>query len=83
MTWLLQEVIDEHRANLDRDNPKDLIDSYLLDLEADQDNPDSMLCGQFSRSYYTLLYIPMAMYKVRFFSICLENWDGSNGKKIY
>ncbi|KAK4328291.1 hypothetical protein Pmani_001275 [Petrolisthes manimaculis] len=36
-------VMDEHRATLDRDNPRDLIDSYLMDMDDNQDDPESML----------------------------------------
>lgn len=34
-----EEVIDEHKATLDKDNPRDLIDAYIIEME--KDNPDS------------------------------------------
>lgn len=47
MKVVLQKVIDDHRATMDRDNPRDLIDIYLLDMEEQQDDPKSILHGQF------------------------------------
>ncbi|KAK3874427.1 hypothetical protein Pcinc_020632 [Petrolisthes cinctipes] len=37
-----KKVIDEHRATLDMDNPRDLIDNYLIDLEGDEKLPVEM-----------------------------------------
>ncbi|ROT68374.1 Cytochrome P450 2L1 [Penaeus vannamei] len=37
-----QELIEEHKASLDPDDPKDLIDGYLLDIEASKDDPDTI-----------------------------------------
>ncbi|CAL4107199.1 unnamed protein product, partial [Meganyctiphanes norvegica] len=31
--------MDEHRANLDRDNPQDVIDHYLIDMDEQKKNP--------------------------------------------
>lgn len=40
---VLQEVAQEHKDTLDRDNPKDLMDAYLIEME--KDNPDSTCSG--------------------------------------
>ncbi|ROT68377.1 Cytochrome P450 2L1 [Penaeus vannamei] len=37
-----KELIEEHKASLDPDDPKDLIDGYLLDIEASKDDPDTI-----------------------------------------
>ena len=37
-------MVDDHRATLDRDNPRDLIDAYLIEME--KDNPDSTCSGK-------------------------------------
>lgn len=44
---LLQEVIDEHKATLDRDNSRDLIDSYLIEMEERQNDAKSTLNGHY------------------------------------
>lgn len=36
---MMQEVVDQHRASLDPDNPRDLIDCYLLEMERQKDSP--------------------------------------------
>lgn len=36
-----KEVIEEHRATLDRNNPRDVIDGYLMEMEEKKDEPDS------------------------------------------
>ncbi|XP_042855772.1 cytochrome P450 2L1-like [Penaeus japonicus] len=36
---MMQEVIDEHRATLDPSSPRDVIDSYLLEMEKQKDDP--------------------------------------------
>nr|ACI94903.1 cytochrome P450 CYP379A1 [Carcinus maenas] len=36
-----QEEIKEHIATLDPDNPRDLIDSYLVEMEAKKDDPET------------------------------------------
>lgn len=41
-----QELIEEHRSSLDPDNPKDLMDGYLLDIEASKDDPDVVRTGK-------------------------------------
>ncbi|XP_071514745.1 cytochrome P450 2L1-like [Panulirus ornatus] len=33
------EEIEEHRATLDRDNPRDLIDGYLIEMDEKKDDP--------------------------------------------
>ena len=38
---LCQEIVDEHVAELDPENPKDYIDQYLLQMEREKDNPDT------------------------------------------
>ncbi|XP_045133474.1 cytochrome P450 2L1-like isoform X2 [Portunus trituberculatus] len=40
------EEIKEHKATLDPDNPRDLIDSYLLEMEAKKDDPDTTCSEQ-------------------------------------
>ncbi|XP_063867797.1 cytochrome P450 2L1-like [Scylla paramamosain] len=35
------DEIEEHKATLDPDNPRDLIDSYLLEMEAKKDDPET------------------------------------------
>ncbi|XP_047472152.1 cytochrome P450 2L1-like [Penaeus chinensis] len=37
-----KELIEEHKSSLDPDNPRDLMDGYLLDIEASKDNPDGV-----------------------------------------
>lgn len=44
---ILQEVIDEHKATLDRDNSRDLIDSYLIEMEEKQNDTNSTMNGQY------------------------------------
>nr|XP_027230053.1 uncharacterized protein LOC113821725 [Penaeus vannamei] len=41
-----KELIEEHKASLDPDDPKDLIDGYLLDIEASKDDPDTIRTGK-------------------------------------
>lgn len=36
-----QITIDEHLATLDPDNPRDVIDYYLLEVEANKHDPES------------------------------------------
>lgn len=43
----LQEVIDEHKASLDCDNSRDLIDSYLIEMEEKQNETNSTMNGQY------------------------------------
>ncbi|XP_071546258.1 cytochrome P450 2L1-like isoform X2 [Panulirus ornatus] len=38
---VVSEAINEHRASIDRDNPRDLTDGYLLEMEARVADPDS------------------------------------------
>ncbi|KAG7170448.1 Cytochrome P450 2L1-like 5, partial [Homarus americanus] len=38
---LPQKEIEEHRATLDRDDPRDLIDGYLIMMEKKADDPDN------------------------------------------
>lgn len=45
---VLQDVVEEHRATLDRDNPRDIIDSYLIEMEERKDDPDSTFSGKYS-----------------------------------
>ncbi|CAL4111754.1 unnamed protein product, partial [Meganyctiphanes norvegica] len=35
-----KEAIDEHRANLDPDNPLDVIDHYLIEMDEQKKNPN-------------------------------------------
>lgn len=44
---ILQEVIDEHKATLDRANSRDLIDSYLIEMEEKQNDTNSTMNGQY------------------------------------
>ncbi|XP_045128278.1 cytochrome P450 2L1-like isoform X2 [Portunus trituberculatus] len=36
-----KEEIEEHKTTLDSDNPRDLIDSYLVEIEAKKDDPET------------------------------------------
>ncbi|RXG72956.1 cytochrome P450 2L1 [Armadillidium vulgare] len=45
MLRMLENVIEEHKRNLDPKNPKDFIDKYLIELEAQKDNPDYQYWG--------------------------------------
>ncbi|XP_042884303.1 cytochrome P450 2L1-like [Penaeus japonicus] len=36
------EAIQEHKSSLDPNNPRDLMDAYLLDIEQTKDDPDSI-----------------------------------------
>ena len=42
----VQEEIDQHRATLDPDNPRDFIDSYLLEMEEKKNDPESTCSGK-------------------------------------
>uniref|UniRef100_A0A2P2I3B0 Cytochrome P450 2L1-like n=1 Tax=Hirondellea gigas TaxID=1518452 RepID=A0A2P2I3B0_9CRUS len=35
------KMFDEHKKNLDPENPRDIIDYYLLEIEANKDDPDT------------------------------------------
>lgn len=48
----LQEVIDEHKATLDRDNSRDLIDSYLIEMEEKQNDANSTMNGHYVLVYF-------------------------------
>lgn len=37
-----QNIIAEHKETLDPDNPRDLVDQYLLKMESEKNNPDSV-----------------------------------------
>ncbi|KAG8245288.1 hypothetical protein J6590_005602 [Homalodisca vitripennis] len=37
----IRETIQEHRESLDPNNPRDLIDSYLIEMDCNKGNPDS------------------------------------------
>ncbi|XP_047501602.1 cytochrome P450 2L1-like [Penaeus chinensis] len=37
---MMQKVIDEHRATLDPSSPRDVIDSYLLEMERQKESPN-------------------------------------------
>ena len=39
---LTQEAIQEHQTDLDVNNPRDLIDDYLIESDKNSDNPDSL-----------------------------------------
>lgn len=41
-----KEVVDQHRASLDPDNPRDLIDCYLLEMERQKDSPSVIFNGR-------------------------------------
>lgn len=47
-------MIEEHKRNLDPKNPKDFIDKYLIELEAQKDNPDYQYWGGY---YYLALIV--------------------------
>ncbi|XP_068220852.1 cytochrome P450 2L1-like [Palaemon carinicauda] len=42
-TFIQEEVLDQHVKNLDRDNPKDYIDSYLVEMEKRKNDPESTM----------------------------------------
>ncbi|XP_042236141.1 cytochrome P450 2L1-like isoform X2 [Homarus americanus] len=39
---LMKEIIEDHKSSLEPSSPRDVIDEYLLEMEAQQDNPDSV-----------------------------------------
>ena len=41
MNSIFQSVIDEHLKSLDRDNPRDLVDFYLLAIEENKNDPNT------------------------------------------
>lgn len=45
MFHLVKKVIDEHRATLDPSCPRDVIDSYLLEMEKQKDSPNVIFNG--------------------------------------
>ena len=49
-TLAVQDEIEGHRSTLDPDNPRDLIDSYLLEMEEKKDDLDTTCSGKFAES---------------------------------
>lgn len=37
--------MEEHKEHLDLDNPKDLIDDFLIEMEREKENPDTFFTG--------------------------------------
>lgn len=42
-TFIQEEVLNQHVKNIDRDNPKDFIDSYLVEMERRKNDPESTM----------------------------------------
>ncbi|CAM9785224.1 unnamed protein product [Lampetra fluviatilis] len=42
----LNDIVSEHRATRDQHNPRDLIDSYLAQMDQEKDNPNSSFTDQ-------------------------------------
>ena len=42
MCLLFQNSISDHEKILDENNPRDLIDDYLIELKKNRDNPESL-----------------------------------------
>lgn len=48
-----QEHVKEHQKTIDRENPRDLIDAYLIEMEAQKNDPQSTMS---SESPYVVLF---------------------------
>jgi hypothetical protein len=44
--FVMQEDLEKHRETIDRENPRDFLDMYLIEMENQTGNPNSSFCGK-------------------------------------
>ncbi|XP_023650394.2 cytochrome P450 2B4-like [Paramormyrops kingsleyae] len=45
-TAFISEAVKEHHTTLDRENPRDFIDAYIMEIEKQNSNPESSFCEE-------------------------------------